>query len=162
LIEERGKRVTWYEFLKTVHVLLAITWLGGAITFQLLGIRVLKENPPTRLVAFTRDTEAIGMKIFLPASLVLLLAGILMVLDTPGIDFTDAWIVIGLAGIVSTIVIGAGFLGPESGRLGALIEEKGDKDPEVVQRVARILLISRIDLLILLIVAVNMVIKPGV
>jgi uncharacterized membrane protein len=154
--------VTWYEFLKTVHVLLAITWLGGAITFQLIGIRVLKEQPPNRLVGFTRDVEAIGMKIFLPVSLVLLAAGILMVIDTPGIDFTDAWIVIGLGGIVSTIVIGAGFLGPESGRLGELIEQKGPTDPEVVSKVSRILLISRIDLLILLVVAANMVIKPGV
>ena len=154
--------MTWYEFLKTVHVLLAITWLGGAITFQLIGIRVLKETPPDRLVPFTRDTEFIGMRIFLPASLVLLLAGVLMVLDTPGIDFTDTWIVIGLVGIVSTIVIGAGFLGPESGRLGDLIEQRGATDPEVVEKVKRILLISRIDLAILLIVAANMVIKPGV
>jgi uncharacterized membrane protein len=154
--------VTWYEFLKTVHVLLAITWLGGAITFQLIGIRVLKEQPPNRLVAFTRDVEAIGMKVFLPVSLVLLVAGILMVLDTPGIDFTDPWIVIGLGGIVSTIIIGAGFLSPESGRLGDLIEQKGPTDEEVVTKVARILLISRIDLLILLVVAANMVIKPGV
>ena len=154
--------MTWYEFLKTVHVLLAITWLGGAITFQLIGIRILKETPPNRLVGFTRDVEHIGMKIFLPVSLVLLLAGILMVIDTPGIDFTDAWIVIGLGGIVSTIIIGAGFLGPESGRLGELIEQKGPTDPDVVQKVSRILLISRIDLLILLVVAATMVIKPGV
>ena len=154
--------MTWYEFLKTVHVLLAITWLGGAITFQLIGIRVLREQPPNRLVGFTRDVEAIGMKIFLPVSLVLLAAGILMVLDTPGIDFTDPWIVIGLGGIISTIIIGAGFLGPESGRLGELIERKGPTDDEVVSKVARILLISRIDLAILLIVAANMVIKPGV
>jgi uncharacterized membrane protein len=153
--------VSWFEFLKTVHVLMAITWLGGAITFQLLGIRVLKENPPTRLAAFTRDTEAIGMKIFLPVALVLLAMGILMVIDVPGIDFTDTWIVIGLLGIVSTIVIGAGFLGPESGRLATLIEEKGETDPEVVAKVSRILLISRVDLAILLLVAVNMVIKPG-
>ena len=102
------------------------------------------------------------MKVFLPASLVLLLAGILMVLDTPGIDFTDAWIVIGLGGIVSTIVIGAGFLGPEAKRLADLIEQKGESDPEVVQRISRILMIGRIDLTILLIVAANMVIKPGV
>ena len=154
--------MTWYEFLKTVHVLLAITWLGGAITFQLIGIRVLKEQPPNRLVGFTRDVEWIGMKIFLPVSLVLLAAGILMVVDTPGIDFTDPWIIIGLGGIISTIIIGAGFLGPESGRLGELIEQRGPTDEEVVSKVARILLISRIDLAILLIVAANMVIKPGV
>ena len=152
--------MTWFEFLKTVHVLLAILWLGGAMTFQLIAIRILKENPPTRLVAFTRDTEAIGMKVFLPASLVLLVAGILMVVDS-AYNFTDAWIIIGLGGIVSTIVIGAGFLGPESGRLGSLIEQKGDTDPEVVQRISRILMIARIDLLILLAVAVNMVIRPG-
>ena len=153
--------MSWFEFLKTVHILMAITWLGGAITFQLLGIRVLKENPPTRLAAFTRDTEAIGMKIFLPVALVLLFMGILMVIDVPGIDFTDTWIVIGLLGIVSTIIIGAGFLGPESGRLATLIDQKGETDPEVVEKVKRILLISRIDLAILLLVAANMVIKPG-
>jgi hypothetical protein len=57
-------------------------------------------------------------------------------------------------------IVGAGFLGPESGRIGKIIEREGLESPEAQWRIARILLISRAELVILLTVVVNMVVKP--
>jgi hypothetical protein len=59
-----------------------------------------------------------------------------------------------------SFALGAGFLGPESGRIAELIEKEGPDSPAVQARIRRILTISRCELVVLLIVIVNMVVKP--
>jgi hypothetical protein len=56
---------------------------------------------------------------------------------------------------------GRSHLGPTSGKLGKLIEEKGPDDPEAQKTLARILAVSRVDLLVLLLIVIDMVVKPG-
>jgi hypothetical protein len=71
-------------------------------------------------------------------------------------------VILGLVGIESTVVVGAAFLGPESSKLARLTEQRGPEDPEVVRRVQRIFAISRFDPVVLLLVVVDMVVKPGI
>jgi uncharacterized membrane protein len=149
-----------YDWLKAIHVLGAIVWVGGAVAMQLLAIRAMASKDTVRQATFSADVEWMGMRVFTPASVVVLLAGIAMVLDA-GIGWTDAWILAGLAGIAFTIIVGASFLGPESGRLKALIAERGEGDPEVIRRRDRIFLVSRIDLAVLIFVVLMMVLKPA-
>src|SRR5437016_5435236 len=54
--------ITLYLTLKSLHVLAAITWVGGAITTQAFAIRTTRSEDPERLVAFTRDVEFIGQR----------------------------------------------------------------------------------------------------
>ena len=49
--------------------------------------------------------------------------------------FTDTWVLLGLAGIAVKIATGAGFLGPESERLGKLGAERDPSDPEIQRRI---------------------------
>lgn len=151
-----------YNVLKTIHILAAITWVGGAIFVQIYATRLDRQHEPARLAAFAKDVEAIGNSVFLPASILLLIMGIVLVAYTPGIEVFDLWIVLGFVGIVNTIVLGAAFIGPEAGRLGRAAEERGVEDPEVQRRIKRIFMISRFDLAVILLVVVDMVFKPGV
>jgi hypothetical protein len=70
------------------------------------------------------------------------------------------WVVFGLAVFAFTFLSGALFLGPESGRIGKLTDERGAADPEVQRRIRRILVYSRFDLLLLVLAVVFMTIKP--
>src|SRR4051794_4228187 len=65
----------WYSTWKSLHVLMAIVWIGGALMIQLFAFRVLKENDPGRMAAFTRDVEFLGMRTFVPSSLILVVLG---------------------------------------------------------------------------------------
>jgi hypothetical protein len=58
-------------------------------------------------------------------------------------------------------VVGAAFLGPESGRVGRLAEERGVTDPDLQRRIRRIFAITRFDLAVLLLVVIDMAVKPG-
>jgi hypothetical protein len=71
------------------------------------------------------------------------------------------WIVLALIGIGVTVIAGAGFFGPESRRIGSLVEQRGAVDPEVRPRLRRVNVLSRLDLLLLLLIVTDMVIKPG-
>ncbi len=149
-----------YETLKTIHVLAAVIWVGGAAALQVLATRLARANEPERLGAFGKDAEFVGMRVFMPASLVVLAAGIWMVVDS-GWAFTDLWIILGLIGIAFSAIVGAAFLSPEAGRIGKLIEERGPADAEVISRLNRIFVVSRVELVILLLIVINMVVKPG-
>ena len=148
-----------YELLKTIHVLGAVVWVGGGVMAQLLAFRIRRTNDTGRMAAFAKDSEWIGTHVFLPASLLLLAMGIWMVVDVW--SFSDLWIVIGIVGMLFSVLTGSLFLGPESKRLGTLMEDPNADQGAIASRIDRILLISRIELVVLLLVVADMVIKPG-
>ena len=84
-----------------------------------------------------------------------------MVLNSPAWEFSQTWITLGLAMFLASAITGAAFLGPEAGRVSNLGTERGAADPEVQRRIARALWISRIELVLLVAVIFDMVIKPG-
>ena len=73
--------ITLYLTLKSLHILAAIVWVGGAVTTQAFAIRTMHANDPERMAAFTKDVEFIGQRLFTSASLVLLLLGIWMAIS---------------------------------------------------------------------------------
>jgi uncharacterized membrane protein len=150
-----------YNTLLLFHILGAIVWVGGGVFVQIYATRLNRADQPERLAAFAKDVESLGQRVFIPASILVLIFGVTMVIYSPGIDFTDTWILLGLLGIVSTIVIGSAFIGPESGRLAKLSEDRSPSDPEVQRRLSRIFVISRIDLAVIVLVVADMVLKPG-
>jgi uncharacterized membrane protein len=152
--------MTWYTFFKSVHVVAAAIWVGGAAMIQAYAVRILRTGDGRRQAEFSKDTEVVGMRVFIPASLILFLAGIGMMVNL-GWSWDQNWILLGLIAYGLSFLLGAGFLGPEGGRIAALIEQQGPDSPAVQARIRRILTISRCELIVLLTVVVNMVVKPA-
>lgn len=152
--------MTFYELLVFVHVLMVVVWVGGDVAIQALALRAARAEEPARMAAFSADAEWIGLRVFMPASIVSLIFGIWAAIEG-GWDFGQAWISIGFAAFLFSFFLGMAFLGPESGRIKALVEERGLDHPEVTRRTGRILLFSRIELLILVVAIWAMVTKPG-
>jgi len=151
-----------YDTLLFFHILAAITWLGSAIYAQVLVTRTLREQDPQHLGYVARDIGELGLRVITPASITVIVFAVAMVAYSPVWNFTDTWVLIGLAGYAATLVTGAGFLGPESGRLGKLAAEGHTPDePEMNRRIRRIVMISRVDLVVLILVVADMVFKPG-
>jgi uncharacterized membrane protein len=146
------------KWLVAVHVVCAVIWVGGAFYTQIFALRA-QGTGAVALGPFAKDTEVLGFRIFLPASVLLLASGIWLI--TTDVFKLEGWNVYGLAVIAVSIVNGAGFLGPESGRIGALLDERGDDDPEVRRRIGRLFLVSRVELALLISVILVMVLKPG-
>ena len=151
--------MTWYTLFKSLHVVAAVIWVGGAFCLQALAFRIMRTGDARRQAEFAKDAEVVGMRVFIPATWVLLLAAIGMMVNLD-LSWGQNWIVLGLIAFALSFIVGAGFLGPESGRIAKIIERDGPESPEAQARIGRILLIGRCELVVLLTVIVNMVVKP--
>ena len=152
--------MTWYTFFKSIHVITAVIWVGGAAMIQAYAFRIVRTGDGKRQADFAKDSEIVGMRVFVPASVILVLAAVGLMANGNW-SWGQNWTVLGLIAFVLSFVIGAGFLGPEGGRIAEVIEKEGPNSPEAQARIRRILTVSRAELVVLLIVIVNMVVKPA-
>ena len=151
--------ITLYEWLLFLHITSVAIWIGGSMMLQVLYLRI-RRTTPDRVMDFFGDVEIVGNRLFVPNSLILVALGFWLAAEGSW-EIGETWIYLALGVFVASFLTGAGFLGPESGRIGKLAEERGAADSEVQSRIARFLMISRIELLFLILVILDMVIKPG-
>ena len=149
-----------YEWLLFFHIAAAVVWLGGGVAIQVLAIRANRTDDPARMTTIAHEAEWFGTRIFLPSSLLVLVLGIILTIDGPW-DFGQTWVILALIGYGLSFVTGAAFLGPESGRIGKLLAADGPDSPAVQARIQRIFLVSRIELVLLYLIVLDMVVKPG-
>jgi uncharacterized membrane protein len=149
-----------YDLIKYVHVLAAITWVGGALYAQLMAIQIQRSNDMEDVPKFGRQVESIGTRVFLPASIVLFIAGAILVAQRW--SFTQAWVSIAIALWLVSLLLGALYLGPRSKRIGELFAAEGPSSPAARTLVDRLFLVSRIELVSFAVIVFLMVVKPGV
>jgi uncharacterized membrane protein len=148
-----------YELLKFVHVGAAIVWVGGAAMVQFFALRALARKDPLGMVQFSRDVEWIGNRVMLPSALVVIALGFLLVWDGPW-ELSTTWIWISLVIYAVSFAVGLFVLTPQAKKIGDQIEAEGPESPAVQARIARVLQISRVDLVLLFAIVFLMVTKP--
>lgn len=154
--------MTWYELFLFVHILMAIVWVGGGFLFQLLALRIVPTNDPSRMAGLASDAEQLGMKVFTPASLLLLASAIgLMLNDASPWDWGEPFVTVGLVVWGISFAAGAGYLGPTSGKTKRSIEASGPTSPETRRLIGNVLRYSRIELVLLIVVVFMMTVKLG-
>ncbi|HZU78593.1 MAG TPA: DUF2269 family protein [Acidimicrobiales bacterium] len=150
-----------YRALMAVHVVMAVAWVGGGLMLTMQAERGRRAGDETEMAKVALSADFWAKRVFIPASLVLLACGLGMVADGH-IGFSKPFVDIGLAGWAVSFVLGAAFLGPQGAQVGELVTAEGGVVTEAcMAKLNRILLVARVDLVILLLVIVNMVVKPG-
>jgi uncharacterized membrane protein len=153
--------ITTYQWFLAAHILAAVLWVGSAFMIQVLTMRATRANATEQMAYLAGEVEWYGTRFLVPFSLLVVVFGFLLLHESHGLyDLGKTWVAIGFGIWIASFLTGAGFLGPESGRIGKLLEEKGPDSPEYRQRLSRIFLISRIELVLLILVVVDMTIKP--
>lgn len=145
------------ETLKFVHVLFAVVWVGGGIFLYIATWRS-KKGPLAHKLAMARNGEIAG-RIFMLSGIVVLAMGVWMVLDTDAYDFSQAWILIGLIGLIASAALGGAFFDPQS-KATVADYEVGDEAAGDA-RLAKIINVATLDLLLLIVIVWAMVVKPG-
>lgn len=152
--------MTLYEFFLTVHVIGAVSWVGGSTLLQILGTRTLAENKPDETRVFVANASYLGPRFFIPISLLTILFGVLTVIEGD-ISFGELWVSAGLTMFIISFLLGAAVVGPSLDKLVAM-DEKGELGSTTyTQTVGRVLITSRIELVLLWAIVILMVVKPG-
>jgi uncharacterized membrane protein len=155
--------MTWYDWFKAGHVIVAVLWVGGGATLTLLALMTLRMKDPIRLAQFAHQAGKIGERLYTPASLLVLLFGIgLMTNDQSPWDWDMTFVRIALVGWALTFVVGFFYIRPTAAKLAKAIEERGPEDPEAQKLIKNILVVTRIDVLVLLFIVFVMTAKPWV
>jgi uncharacterized membrane protein len=151
--------VTWYDLWLFLHIAGAIVWIGGAATAQVFAVLAKRSGDPTRTAAFGRDISFVGSRIFLPASIVVLVTGVALTEDG-GWDWSEPFIGFGIVAWLVVALTAFGYVLREMGKVGAQISVQGPS-PALAQRVNRLVLIARVVILVLFVIVLAMVVKPG-
>jgi uncharacterized membrane protein len=149
-----------YELLLFVHIAAAIVWLGTAFTIQVFAIRANRARDEVALKRLFDEVSALANLVFVPASLVVVLFGVLLVIESDAWSFGELWIVLGLIGYLATFVTGVGVLTPRVKRISEMVAQSGGTSPAAAAEIRRTLLVTRIDLVVLFLVVADMVLKP--
>jgi uncharacterized membrane protein len=154
--------MSFYEFLVTLHVLFAILWVGGGVTLHIAIRRALKQPDAQRRHETMTELEWIGERFYPIFSIILIIAGILLVTrEEGGWEFSDTFIQVGLTGWIISFLIGIGFYGREGKRRAEMVEREGPDSPSVLASVQRTANVNALELTILLLVVIDMTTKPG-
>jgi uncharacterized membrane protein len=148
-----------YTIYKSIHVLAAVIWVGSDVALHVIGVRAKKAGPQYA-GWFAKQAGFYGKFILTGSALVLIVFGFLTLNQIHG-KVGDLWVSLALAVWIASFVVGAFYLGPTSDRLGKAVDEAGgEMPPEQVATFNRILLFNRIEILLLLAIVVDMVVKP--
>lgn len=148
-----------YELYLFLHIVGAVVWVGGGTMGLILATRALRLDDAARAGSLMQDIGAVANRVFIPASLVVLVLGVLMVADGPW-SFGSLWIVLGLAGYLATFLIGTLVLEPRANRIGAMLEGGAASPEQSVLEMRKFFVLVRVDTLVLFLVIADMALKP--
>jgi hypothetical protein len=148
------------ELLLFAHVVAAVLWIGSGFLLQVLASRANQASDDLFLAKLMGQMKDLSQKLFIPASMAVLIFGLAMTIEAEEWSFSQLWIVLGLVGYFATMLTGMLVLGPSGERLGEQMARDGGMSAEARVGALRLLALARIDLVVLLLVIADMVLKP--
>jgi hypothetical protein len=106
-----------------------------------------------------RYAERVGTLVFITASLLLFIAGVVMVLQAW--NFGQLWIAVAVGLWILSAVTGAVYLGPTAKKVAHFFETEGAESVTGRSLLNRLFLISRLELVSFAVIIAMMVFKPG-
>jgi uncharacterized membrane protein len=153
--------MTLYEFLLFIHLAATVVWVGAGLCSLVLAIGYDRDGDEPAIRRFLADQERLATRLFIPASLTVVIFGIALVIESDAWSFDYLWIVLGLVGFAATFVTGLFMIKPASERIGAAMEREGGRlTPQLRTDIRKLIVMARLDYVVLFLVIADMVIKP--
>lgn len=148
-----------YGWLKFLHVLSVIVWLGGITALAVVTWRVARERDRAALVVLLQQSTTFGQWIVGPASGVVLLTGLAMV-GLGRIGFGSFWVLWGYGGIAVHGFAGGVFLRKRVASLSQIAAATPGDDVALINAARALWTTQLVYLLLLATVVATMILKP--
>lgn len=148
-------------WLQLVHVIAAIAWVGGGMVLSLIGLRIRRTDDPRAIHDFAGVLSYIGLRIFMPAVVLVLVTGVWMVLVDSEWSFGQAWVLLALGAFALAFLIGAVYLSRVAIGLERVATGTAESLAPAREALARWLTGYGVVLAILLFALWDMVFQPG-
>ncbi|HYI23431.1 MAG TPA: DUF2269 family protein [Candidatus Limnocylindrales bacterium] len=148
-----------YQLFLYIHIICAVIWVGGAVAMQALAIMASRSSDTSDLPRVGHYAERIGTFVFLPASILLFIAGAVMVVQAW--SFGQVWVAVSVGLWILSAGAGALYLGPNAKKVGQLFATEGSASTAGRSLLNRLFLVSRLELVSFFVIIALMVFKPG-
>jgi hypothetical protein len=149
--------MTYRDILLVLHIAGAGTWLGANVVQAVVPPMAARAGTVT-LAGWYRITSGMS-RLYIPAAILILVTGVLLVLDSDAYGFGSLFVTIGFGMIVVGALFGQFVFGP-GGEKAAEAVEAGD-GPAIRKAVGRLTAFGVIDTLLLLFTITAMVLRLG-
>ena len=151
--------LTLFSVLKFVHIVAAITWVGGVITMTLLNARLASTHNGAAMAALASVGGFIGQRVFGPAAGLTFLAGLATALNA-GFPLRSIWIIWGFLVIVLSFGMTATVTRSTAQRIGALSAVPNRDGAQISALQRRLWVLTALNIVLLLSAVWAMVSKP--
>lgn len=148
-----------YSIYKALHVVSIVIWVGGDMTLTTLGIVFERRGDQETLATLGKLGSWIGVHVYTPAAFAVLAFGVALV-ERGSWGWGVLWIDLALAGWAIATSVGVLFVGPELGRIDHAATEFGPQSEQVARRVRRLFTVFRFDTVLLILIVLDMTVKP--
>jgi hypothetical protein len=148
--------MTYRNILLVLHIAGAGTWLGANVVQAVVppsAARLGKEA----LAGWYRLSSILARRLYIPAAILILLTGVLLVLENEAYGFGSTFVVIGMAMIVVGAVLGMVVFGPGGDAAASAVESEDES--MIRSAVARLTRWGLVDTLLLLTTITVMVLR---
>jgi uncharacterized membrane protein len=149
-----------YTLIKFFHVFLAIVWIGGGVMLTVLAELTRRSDEPGAMARLARQIDWLSTRVFVPSALIVFGLGFWLV-HKGFWGYDHFWIIYSIVAFAVSFLVGALFLGPQSGQVGKLIQAEGPDSPRVLRKIDLLVNVARLDLLLLASIVFMMVTKVG-
>jgi uncharacterized membrane protein len=148
-----------YSLYLMLHIFFAAVWVGGGAVIAIIAFMLDRARDPVQIGRFGAMAEKVGMRVFLPSSLIVLALGFVLV-HKGSWGYGHFWVIFALIGWAISFCVGLFVLAPLSKKVAQVVPQKGLEDPEAQALLRRIVLIDRWQVLVLLLTVADMAGKP--
>jgi len=146
------------DILLVLHIAGAGTWLGANIVHAVAPPLAARQGSAA-LAGWHRISTGLNSRLYIPASITILVTGILLVLRSNAYGFDSLFVGIGMGVIVVSSVLGIVVFGPGGERAAEAIDS-GDAE-RARSETARLMGFGVLDTLLLLFTIIVMVLRLG-
>ena len=150
--------MSYGEILLVLHIAGAGTWLGANVV-QAVVPPISARQGTEALAGWYRTTTVMSTRLYVPAAILILVTGVLMVLDNEAYGFGTLFVTIGFGMILVGALLGQFVFGP-GGEAAAEAVESGD-GTAIRKAVGKITRYGLIDTILLLFTITAMVLRLG-
>lgn len=145
------------SFLKLVHVVAAVAWVGGGLAFIVLGNLLMARGDRAAALSVVSLTAPLGNLWFLPSALITLTSG--LTLFWLGGWSIDGWSALALVLVAVVFGIGVAVAKPAGERVAALMA--GGETGAAMAEATSLMHLSRFDGTCMIAIVALMVLKPS-
>jgi uncharacterized membrane protein len=150
--------MTYYEVLLFIHLLGVAIWFGTGFALLVLGSRFGRASDNQGLQSLFGQADWLATRVFIPVSLTVVVAGILLVIEGPW-AFDQLWVLLGLAGFAATFLTGLLVIKPHSEQIAADLARDG-MTAGSARAIGSMFARQRIDYTVIALVVADMTFKP--